>query len=328
MGTWTRRAFLGAVGSAALAPRLARAQPSERVHRICWPNIGSPRTESYNVAFIERLRELGYIEGRNLTVDFRTAGGRSDKLPGLAADMARQPCDLFIAPGGEAALVAAKNATRDTPIVMVANDYDPVATGHVASLAQPGGRITGVTQLQSELPPKRLELLKELLPKARRITILSDAATGGQLATAQPAAERLGLVLHVVQFKTAPYDYERAFAESVRAKSDAVLALTSGAFVPARRQIPALALQHRLPSVFGNVAWVEAGALLSYGPNFSDLYRLAADKAALLLKGTKPTDIPVEQPTRLELVVNLKTAKALSLTIPQSIRLRADRLIE
>jgi putative ABC transport system substrate-binding protein len=317
-----------ALGGVLALPRFALAQQAERTYRVGWLSSSALRSEPYNIAFEQHLRELGFAEGRNLVIEFRTAEGRLERLPELATDLARQNCDVLLAPGTEANLVAIKQASRDTPIVMVANDYDPVATGHIASLARPGGRITGVSQLQTELPAKRLELLKELLPKAKRIAVFSDTATAGQLKAVQAGAKRLGVALQVLEFKRAPYDYESAFAESVRARAEALLALTSGNFVPARRQITGLALKHRLPSMFGNSLWADAGGLLSYGPNFSDFYRRAAEQVSMILKGAKPAEMPVEQPTTFALVINLKTAKALGITIPPLIRLRADRVIE
>ena len=301
----TRRKLLMALGGVLALPRFALAQQAERTYRIGWLYaVAGLRTEPYNIAFAQRLRELGFAEGRNLVVEYRAAEGRMERLPELAADLARQNCDVLLAPGSEAVLAAIKQASRDTPIVVLANDYDPMATGHIASLARPGGRITGVSQLQSELPAKRLELLKDLLPKAKRIAVFSDSATAGQLEAVQAGAKRLGIALKVVAFKRAPYDYESAFAESVRAKAGALLVLASGFFVPARRQIPELALKHRLPSMFGNYLWAEAGGLLSYGPNFSEFYRRAAEQVSQILKGRKPSDIPVEQPTAFELVIN------------------------
>ncbi len=323
-----RRKFLVALGGVLALPRFALAQQPERIYRLGWLSTSAARTEPYNIAFVERLRELGFAEGRNLVIEFRAAAGRLERLPELAADLARQNCDVLIAPGTEATLAALKQASRDTPIVVVANDYDPVATGHIASLAHPGGRITGVSQFQVELPAKRLELLKEVLPKAKKIAVFSDTNTAGQLKAVQAGAKQLGIALHVVEFKRAPYDYERAFAEAVRAKAQALLALASAFFVPARRLIPELALKHRLPSMFGNSLWAEAGGLLSYGPNFSDFYRRAAEQVGMILKGRKPADIPVEQPTRIELAINLKTAKALGIAIPPAIMIRADRVIE
>ena len=323
-----RRKLLIGIGAALALPRYAFAQPAERIYRVCWLSESSSRTEPYNVAIVQRLRELGFVEGRNLVIEYRAADGRIDRLPELAADLVRQNCDVILAPGSEASLVAMKQASRDTPIVVVANDYDPVATGHIASLARPGGRITGLSQLQTELPAKRLELLKELLPKAKRIAVFSDIASATQLEVAKAGAKRLGVELHLHEFKRAPYDYASAFAESVRAKADALLVLASAFFVPARRQIPELALKHRLPSMFGNYLWAETGGLLSYGPNFSEFYRRAAEQVSMILKGAKPAEMPVEQPTKFELVVNMKTAKALGIKIPNSILVRADRMIE
>ena len=321
-----RRTFLMALGGALAWPRFALAQQPDRTYRVGWLSSSTPRTESYFVAFEQRLRELGFAEGRNLVIEFRFAEGRIDRLPELAADLARQKCDVLLAPGTEAGLAAIKRASRDTPIVMVANDYDPVATGHIASLARPGGRITGVSQLQSELPAKRLELLKEVLPKARRVAVFSDTSSAGQLEAVQAGAMRLGVTLQVLEFTRAPYDYDGAYAASVRAKAEALLVLASGNFVPARRRIPELALKHRLPSIFGNALWAEAGGLMSYGPNFSDFYRRAAEQVSTILRGATPADMPVEQPTVFELMINLKTAKALGVTIPQSVLVRADKV--
>ena len=166
------------------------------------------------------------------------------------------------------------------------------------------------------------------MPKATKIAVFSDTGTAGQLKAVQAGAKRLGIALQVLEFTRTPYDYDSAFAESVRAKAEALLVLTSGFFVPARRQIPELALKHRLPSMFGNAVWADAGGLLSYAPNFSEFYRRAAEQVSLILKGAKPAEMPVEQPTKFELVVNMKTAKALGLTIPQPLLMRVDRVIE
>ena len=317
-----------ALGGVLALPRFALAQQAGRTYRVGWLSTSSTRSEAYSVAFVERLRELGFAEGRNLVIEFRNAEGHLDRARELAAELGRGKFDVLLAPGSEFNLVALKQASRDTPIVMIAADYDPVATGHIASLARPGGRITGVSPLQSELPAKRLELLKELLPKAERIAVLADSFTVGQLEITQATAKRLAVALKVHEFKRAPYDYAGAFAEFVQAKADAVLALASGLFVPARRLIPELALKHRLPSMFNNYLWVEAGGLLSYGVSFPDLWRRAADKVALVLQGAKPGYLPVEQPSTVELVINLKTIKALGIRIPQSIRVRTDRVIE
>ncbi len=323
-----RRGFLIALAGVLALPRFTLAQQSGRTYRIGILGSSGRRTEPYYIAFDQRLRELGFAEGRNLVIEYRSSGGRIERLPELAADLARQNCDVLIAPGSEANLIAIKQATRDTPIVVMAVDYDLEATGHIASLARPGGRITGVSALQSVLPAKRLELLKELLPRARRIAVFSDAASTGQLEVARAGAKRLGVELQVLEFRRAPYDYESAFADAVRAKAEALLVLGSANFVPARPLIPELALKHRLPSIFHHSVWADTGGLLSYGPNFSDVFRRAAEQVSRILKGAKPAELPVEQPTTFELVLNLKTAKALGITIPQSIRVRADRVIE
>jgi putative tryptophan/tyrosine transport system substrate-binding protein len=326
-----RRKLIVALGASALAaPLRAFAQPAGRVHRLCWlyGSFASTRTDPYNIAFEQRLRELGFVEGRNLAIEFRAADDRIDRLPALAAELARQNCDVYFAPGSEAILLAIERASRDTPIVIAANDYDPVASGHIASLARPGGRITGMSQLQTELPAKRLEILKELLPKAKKIAVLADPTTAGQLNSVREGARRLGVALQVLEFKRTPYDYGGAFAEAGHTKCEALLALASAFFVSARKEIPSLALKHRLPSIFAHSVWADAGGMLSYGPNFSDFYRRAAEQVSAVLKGAKPATMPVEQPTKFELVINMKTAKALGVKIPQSILVRADKVIE
>ncbi len=323
-----RRRLLKGLGGLLLAPRLAFAQQPGRTYRLCWLSSSAPRTETYNVALVQRLRDLGFVEGKNLVIEYRSADGRTERLAPLAEDLARQKCDAILALGTEANLLAIKNATRDTPIIVVATDYDPVATGHVASLARPGGRLTGVSHLQSELPAKRLELLREFMPGARKFAVLADTVSAGQLAVTQEAAKRLGVALVVHQLTRAPYDYDAAFAEFARAKPDAFLALASGLFVSARKTIPALALKYRLPSMFNNRLWAESGGLLSYGVNFAATYRRAAEQTAMVLNGAKPAEMPMEQGTAVELVVNLRTAKALGVAVPQSMVARADEVIQ
>jgi len=309
-------------------PLGALAQQPSRNYRVCWLSSLAPKTESYNATLVQRLRDLGFVEGRNLVIEYRSAEGKIERLGPLAADLARQDCDAIFAPGTEANLLAIKKVTHDTPIVVVATDYDPVATGHVASLARPGGRITGVSHLQSELPAKRMELLKNFLPGARKIAVLSDVVSTDQLALTQAAAARLGLTLVVHEFKRAPYGYEQAFAEFGHAKPDALLTLASGLFVSARKTIPALALRHRLPSMFNNRLWAENGGLLSYGVNFAVTYRRAAEQLAMILNGAKPAETPMEQAAAVEFVINLKTAKALGVAIPPSMLARADEVIQ
>ena len=323
-----RRTLIATLGGLLAFPDTVPSQQAGRTYRLGFLSSVSPRTEAYNIAFVQRLRDLGFVEGRNLIIEFRNAEGRLERLRALAIELVKQKCDLLVAPGTELNLIEITQASRDTPIVMVANDYDPVSARHIASLARPGGRITGISMLQEELPAKRLELLKELVPKARRFAVFADISTAGQLKVVQAGAKKLDVGLQVIELKAWPYDYDGAFAEAVRGKADVLLVLTSGLFVSARRLIPELALKHRLPSMCGNYLWPDAGALASYGPNFSDSYRRAAEMVAMILNGRKPADIPVEQPTKFELVINMKTARALGIAIPHTIQIRAERMIE
>ena len=309
-------------------PRMACAQVSGRTYRIGWLSVSSNFNEPYNLEFVQRLSELGFIEGRNLTIERRNADNRLDKLPALAAELAKLKCDLFFSGGNEANLAALTQSSRDTPIVFVAVDFDPVATGDVASLARPGGRVTGVTAMQSSLPAKRLELLKEMLPGVSKVAVFTNEQTPAQLSLVQGTARRMALPLHIVDFKRPPFDYEAGFADAVRAKADALFVLGSGLWVPARRKIPELALKSRLPTVFHHSQWAESGGLMSYGFNFRSMWRRGAEMTASVLQGAKPRDMPMEQPTTFELAINLKTAKTLGLVIPQSILIRADRVIE
>jgi putative ABC transport system substrate-binding protein len=311
-----------------LLPRRAWAQPSERRYRLGWLGTVNVLGEPYSQAFIKRLGELGFLENRNLSIVFRDAGGRLETLPSLATDLVTLNCDALFAGGPEATLVALKRASRTTPIVFVAVDFDPVATGHVASLARPGDLVTGITAVQAVLPGKRLELLKELLPRARKVAVFANEQTTGQLAVAQEAARRLGLALHVIEFKRPPFDYESAVANALRAHADALFVLGSGLFVPGRQKIPALALKARLPSVFHHSQWAEAGGLMSYGFNFADMWRRGAEMVAQVLRGARVGDIPMEQPSAYELAINVKTAAVLGITIPPSIQLRADRVVQ
>ena len=315
-----------------VAPLASFAQQAGRTYRLGWfaavPRAEQAKTEPYNIAFEQRLRELGFAEGRNLVIEFRSNEGKLEKLPEIAAEFARLNLDVLCCPSTEAALVAFKQATLDTPIVVVAVDFDPQVAGHIASLGRPGGRITGMTHIQTELPAKRVELLKELLPSAHRIAVLADSTTTDQLASALAGAKRVGLELQVLEFKRQPYDFESAFAEAVHAKVDALLSLGTANFVPARRRITELALKHRLPSMFHHSVWAEFGGLVSYGASFDSTWRRAAEQVGMILNGRNPADIPVEQPTKFDLVINLKTAKALGLTIPPSFLLRADKVIE
>ena len=322
-----RRIFLQTLAAAALPAAMERtwAQAKPRVFRVGLLSIVG-RDTPYHVAFLQRMRELGYVEGRNFILDMRPFQSR-DELPALAAALARSGCDVMLGAGSEAQLLAFRAAAVTQPVVMVAIDYDPVARGHIKSLPRPGGVITGVTFQNVEIVGKRLEQLKETLPKADRIAVLFDDSTRDQLSAAEAAAKTLGLTLLPAALSGASYDFDAAAATARAKRAKAILLLSSGAFFAGRFKLIAAASRERLP-VFSNRNYDEAGALLAFGPSFPEMYRRAAEFVDRILKGAKPADLPVEQPTRFELIVNLKTAKTLGIKIPESVMLRADRVIE
>jgi putative ABC transport system substrate-binding protein len=317
------------LGAALLAPRLAISQTPSRKYRLgVLVTNSAVLKDPHWIAFFQRLGELGLAEGHNLVIERRSAENRLDRLPVLAAELAKLKCDVFFSGSSEATLVAVTAVSPDTPIIVVAVDFDPVATGDVASLARPGGRVTGVTAMQSTMPAKRLELLKEMLPRVSKVAVFTNAQTSEQLSVVQGTARRIGLDLHVVDFKSPPFDYDAGFASATGARADALFVVGSGLWVPARRTIIEGASKARLPSVFHHSGWVEAGGLMSYGFSFPAMWRRGAEIVASVLRGTKVSDIPMQQPTTFELAINLKTARALGLTIPQSMLLRADQVIE
>jgi putative ABC transport system substrate-binding protein len=319
-----RRAFIGViVGGLLAAPLAAEAQQSGKVYRVGVLSLGVASTP-YQQAFREGLREFGYVEGQNLVVEFRGADGREEKLTELAADVVRLKPDVLLATGS-AATAAVRKATTSIPIVAVTGD--PVGSRFVLSLAHPGGNTTGLAILAPDMSTKWVELVKELVPRASRVAVLAEGQTGaGQLRAMEPAAQRLGLQLSVHKVG-ALEDIEPAFKAAVLERADAVIPLSSPVFFEHRR-IVELAARHRLPAVYEHRQFTEAGGLVSYGPNISTIYRRAAVYVDKILKGAKPADLPVEQATKFELIINLKTAKALGLTIPPSLLQRADHVIE
>ncbi len=325
----TRRRLVLSLGAGLLAPRLAIAQSAPRKYRVgvLVTNSASLKDPHW-VAFFRRFAELGLVEGKNLVIERRIAENRLERLPALAAELAMLKCDVFFSGAAEATLAALVSASADTPIIAVAVDFDPVATGDVASLSRPGGRVTGVTAMQAAMPSKRLELMREMLPGARKVAVLTNAQTAEQLTVVQGTARRMGLTLHVVDLRSPPFDYQAAFASVLSGKVDALFVLGSGLWVPAKRTIIEGATKARAPSVFHHSGWVEAGGLMSYGFSFPALWRRGAEMVVSVLRGTKVSDIPMEQPTTFELAVNLKTARSLGHVIPQSMLLRADRVIE
>jgi putative ABC transport system substrate-binding protein len=325
-----RRTFLSGATGVALASALpAKAQTSGPPIRIGRLSPLSAAAEEPMLEGLRRgLREHGWIEGRNFTFEIRTADARVDRLSGLAADLVRVPVDVIVT-GSSAGALAAKNATSTIPIVMVTTG-DPVAHGLVSSLARPGGNVTGVTALGQDLSAKRLELLKQILPDTTRIAVLTDPGSIYSAATLR-SLERAAQALNVqIQAFSAhePGEFERSFAEIRSARAEALMVLVDILFITHRGQIATLAAAERLPVIYGERESLSDRGLFFYGASLPEMYRRAAAYVDKILKGAKPADMPVEQPTQFELVLNLKTARALGIAIPQSVLVRADEVIE
>ena len=312
-----------------VAPLLAVAQPVGKVPKIGFLNPSSAAATARNFdAFTQCLRELGYIEGQTIAIAQRYADGRPERLPALAAELVRLKVDVIVT-GGPPAPEAAKQATGTIPIVF-AVAADPVAAGLVASLARPGGNVTGLASISGEVVGKELELLKDAAPKVSRVAVLQNPSNDSHphtLREAEGAARTLGLQLHIVRART-PNEIEAAFTAMRSQRAGGVLVLRDPLFLTQRTKIAALAAKSRLPAVYGFREEAEAGGLMAYGASVPLMYRRAATYVDKILKGAKPGDLPVEQPTKFELVINLKTAKALGLTIPQSLLQRADEVIQ
>jgi putative ABC transport system substrate-binding protein len=326
-----RRTFVCTLtGSLLAAPLAAAAQQAGKVYRIgVLMNKASDPAESRQWQGLWLgLRERGWIQGENILVELREAEGNSSRVPDLAADLVRRKMDLIVT-RGSLFTGAVKAATSSIPIVFIAH-ADPVGSGHVASLARPGGNITGLAILQTELGAKGLEILRSVGPTVTRIAVLwhpgTPSAAPGLKALEEPA-RRLRLELLPVGAR-GPAELERAFAAMARARAQGVIVLATPIFFGERQRLGELAIAHRLPTMFQIRDYAEAGGLMSYGADLADLYRRAAIPVDKILKGAKPGDIPIEQPTKFELVINLRTAKALGLTIPPSLLQRADQVIE
>ena len=323
--------FLGTLTGALLAGPLAtEAQQAGRVYRIGLLDYATPdpARQAWWNAFRQQMRDLGYVEGQNVTFEPRWAQGDDARLPKLAAELVGLKVDVIVT-GGQNAALAAKRATATIPIV-TATGTDPVALGLAASLRQPGGNVTGMTSISSELASKRLELLRIVAPRASRIAILWDErnpASRLSVAGTESAAKPAGLTIQSVPVRT-PAEIEGAFATLIRDRAGALIIVPSPAIFSHRKRFVELATKHRLPTIVGSREYVEAGGLASYGPDYPDQFRHAAVHVDKILKGAKPADLPVEQPTKFELVINLRTAKALGLTIPPSLLQRADQVIE
>jgi putative ABC transport system substrate-binding protein len=307
----------------------AWAQQPKKIPRIGFLGASSPSAISARIeAFRQGLRELGYVEGKNIVIEYRYAEGKLDRLSTLAAELVRLGVDVIVL-AGPASIRPAKEATSTIPIVM-ANDADPVGSGVVASLARPGGNITGLSNLAPEISGKRLELLKEIVPRLSRLAILGTSTTSGTaqvLKEMEPAAGVFKVQLQYLDVLS-PKDIETVFREARKGRADAVLVLQGGVFNSQREQIVDLAVRSRLPAIYHAREWVEDGGLMSYGVSVTDLYRRAATFVDKILKGAKPADLPVEQPLKFEFIINLNAAKQIGLTIPQSVLFRADKVIK
>src|SRR5438128_11161496 len=310
-----------------LAPvDLTRAQKQVSVPRIGVLLLGAPPNANLD-AFIQRLRELGNIEGKNILIEYRFAEGKADRLPELATELVRLKVGAIFTTGTPA-IFALKQATKTIPIVFFSTS-DPIGTGVVASLAHPGGNITGMSGLASDLWPKRLELLKEIFPKLSRVAMLWNKNNDGMALEAkatQEVARPLGVALQDRGVKD-PNELEVVFAVMTKDRPDAFLFLMDPVLISYQKRILDFLAKNRLPAIFQSRDWVEAGGLMSYGPDYAAMFRRAASQMDKILKGTKPAEIPVEQPTKFELFINLKTAKEIGVTIPQSVLYRADKVI-
>jgi putative tryptophan/tyrosine transport system substrate-binding protein len=323
-----RRAFVTLLGAAAAWPLAARAQQPAKLPTVGYLGSATPATQGHLVAaFVQRLRELGWIEGRTIAIEYRWAEGRTERAAEIAAEFVRRKVEVIVT-SGTAVIVAAMQATSVTPIVFAAAG-DPVGTGLVASLARPGGNVTGLSIQQTDVASKRLELLREVVPGLRRLAILANV--GGpavvlDMREVQATARTLGLEVITSEIQRGE-DIVPAF-EALNGRADALYVCIDPLVITHRIRINTLALAAQLPTTHASREFVEAGGLMSYGANFPDLYRRAADYVDKILRGAKPGDIPVEQSTKFDLIINLTTAKALGLTIPESFLVRADGVIE
>jgi putative ABC transport system substrate-binding protein len=322
-----RRFLLTSLVGAVAAPLCVEAQAALKIPQIGYLSPVSAGALGH-IVFRQSMRELGYVEGQSITFRERFANGQTDRMPALATELVHEYVDVIVA-ASPPAIRAAKEATKTIPVVMITGD-DPVRSGFVPSLARPGGNITGVTFLHVDLFAKNMELLRQLLPALRRLAFLWDPTmptVKEDLIRVEAGARALGVHLQVVVARGAS-DYEAAFAAIVRERAEALVVAATPTFMQDRSHLIRLAAVHRLPAAYGFREDAEAGGLLSYGPRQADTVRLAATYVDRILKGAKPADLPIEQPTKFELVINLKTAKALGLTIPPSLLARADQVIK
>jgi putative ABC transport system substrate-binding protein len=307
---------------------MAQAQQPTKIPRIGF--LATPSHSSFSDrydAFLHGLRELGYAQGKDITIERRTADGKVERLPDLATELVRLKVDIIVT-GGPGATRAAKDATNTIPIVM-AQDFDPVETGIVVSLARPGGNITGLSTLSPEISGKQLELLKEIVPRLSRVAVLGNSTIPGNLQSLREmelVAPVFGVKLQYLEV-LGPKDIETALRAASKGRAEAILALGNSVLLSQRTQVVELVGKNRLPAIYSQKEFLETGGLITYGPNFADLWRHAATYVDKILKGAKPADLPVAQPTKFEFIINLKAAKQIGLTIPPNVLARADRVI-
>jgi putative ABC transport system substrate-binding protein len=327
-----RREFITLIGGAAAWPITGRAQQAAKVARIGYLSTNLASSPHHHEAFRQGLRDLGYVEGRNVVIEYRDAEGKLERVPALAAELVALKVDVIFVGGGTRVTLGAMQATKTIPIVFTGVG-DPVESGLVTNLARPGGNVTGLSSLGPELVAKNLELLKQAVPGVDRVAVLWRPGALGErtdkdmLTGADVAARALAVRLQFVEAQDAD-EFARAFSDMSSARAGALTVLPSNRFLREHRRLVDLAAKNRLPAVYTSREFVDAGGLMSYGANSADLYRRAATYVDKILKGAKPGDLPVEQPTKFELVINLKTGKALGLTIPQSVLAHADEVIQ
>ena len=323
-----RREFIVLVGGVAVGwPDATLGQTPSKMLRLGMVSQNL-RTAPFTAAFERRLHELGYVEGRNLIVEFIDTHGQVDRIAEAMQEVVRRKADIILAGGPEVSLKAALAATSMLPIVMVAIDYDPLALGYVTSLARPGGHVTGIYFQQTELVGKRLQLIKEALPGLKGSTVFWDRLSVDQWKATEKASSALALQLVGIDLGDQPYDYAKAISRAPPDHRGTLLVMTSPVFFRDRQRLGEFALAHHVATMFAFREHIDAGGLMSYGANISSLYLRAAELVDQIAKGAKPADLPIEQPTKFELVINLKTAKALGLTMPLTLLARADEMIE
>jgi putative ABC transport system substrate-binding protein len=324
----TRREFIAVLGSAAAWPLAVRAQDAGKIPRIGYLSPGT-KLSLLDRSFLQGLRELGYVEGKNILIEYRFAGGKFKRLPAMAAELVQLDVDVIVARVTQASL-AAKAATKTIPVVMLGVS-DPVGSRLVTSLARPGGNITGTSSQTAEVQGKSLELLKEIVPKLSRVAVLWNPANpifqAQMLKATKRAAGVLGLQLREFGARN-PNEFDNAFAAIINARVDALMVFGDPTLVAHKARIINFAARHHLPAIYGTEDHAEAGGLITYAPDYAAQFRRGAFYVDKILKGTKPADLPVEQPTKFELAINLKTAKALGLQIPPALLIRADKVIE